>query len=68
LDLKPTTDDKQRFKPNILPGEADVLGECVGKNSYKQPQLLNAKYNANQRVQEIMMHGMSATAYCRGKK
>ena len=25
LDLKPTTDDQQRLKTNILPGEADAL-------------------------------------------
>jgi hypothetical protein len=35
LDLKPTTDDQQRLKTNILPGEADALVEYVRKMSYQ---------------------------------
>jgi hypothetical protein len=54
LDLKPTTDDQQRLKTNILPGEANALVEYVRKKSYQQPPLVNAMYDAEQRMQEIM--------------
>jgi hypothetical protein len=54
LDLKPTTDDQQRLKNNILPGEADALVEYVRKKSYQQPPLVNAMYDAEQRMKEIM--------------
>ena len=50
LDLKPTTDDQQRLKTNILPGEADALVEYVRKKSYQQPPLINAMYDAEQRM------------------
>jgi hypothetical protein len=53
LDLKPT-DDQQRLKMNIIPGEADVLVEYVRTNSYRQPPLVNAMYDAEQRMKEIM--------------
>jgi hypothetical protein len=51
LDLKPTTDDQQRLKTNILPGE---IAKFVQKQSYRQPPLVNAMYDAEQRMKEIM--------------
>ena len=46
LDLKPTTDDKQELKSNILPGENTVLEEYFKKKSCTQPPMLNAMYNS----------------------
>ena len=46
LDLKPTTDDQQR-----LPGE---IAKFLQKQSYRQPPLVNAMYDAEQRMKEIM--------------
>jgi hypothetical protein len=54
LDLKPTTEDQQRLKTNILPSEADALVEYVRKKSYQQSLLVNAMYDAKQRMEEIM--------------
>ena len=51
LDLKPTTGDQQRFKTNILPGE---IAKFLQKQSYRQPPLVNAMYDAEQRMKEIM--------------
>ena len=51
LDLKPTTDDQQRLKTNILPGE---IVKFIQKQSYRQPPLVNAMYDAEQRMKEIM--------------
>ena len=51
LDLKPTTDNQQRLKTNILPGE---IAKFLHKQSYRQPPLVNAMYDAKQRMQEIM--------------
>jgi hypothetical protein len=51
LDLKPTTDDQQRLKTNILPGE---IAKFLQKQSYRQPPLVNAMYDAEQRMKEIM--------------
>ena len=51
LDLKPTTDDQDRLKTNILPGE---IAKFIQKQSYRQPPLVNAMYDAEQRMQEIM--------------
>jgi hypothetical protein len=51
LDLKPTTDDQQRLKTNILPGEIEKF---IQKQSYRQPPLVNAMYDAEQRMKEIM--------------
>jgi hypothetical protein len=51
LDLKPTTDDHQRLKTNVLPGEIEKF---LQKQSYRQPPLVNAMYDAEQRMQEIM--------------
>jgi hypothetical protein len=51
LDLKPTTDDHQRLKTNVLPGEIEKF---LQKQSYRQPPLISAMYDAEQRVQEIM--------------
>jgi hypothetical protein len=53
-DLKPTTDDQQRLKTNILPNKADALVEYVRKKSYQQPPLVNAMYDAEQRMKAIM--------------
>ena len=59
LDLKPTTDDRQRFKTNVLPGEVqqgdtDVMTKFVQKQSYLQPPALNAMYNAEKRMCDIL--------------
>jgi hypothetical protein len=51
LDLKPTTDDQQRLKTNVLP---DEIAKFLHKQSYRQPPLVNAMYDAEQRMQEIM--------------
>ena len=51
LDLKPTTDDQQRLKTNVLPGE---IVKFLHKQSYRQPPLVNAMYDAEQRMKEIM--------------
>jgi hypothetical protein len=51
LDLKPTTDDQDRLKTNILPGE---IVRFLHKQSYRQPPLVNAMYDAEQRMKEIM--------------
>jgi hypothetical protein len=51
LDLKPTTDDQDRLKTNILPGE---IAKFIQKQSCRQPPLLNAMYDAKQRTKEIM--------------
>ena len=52
LDLKPTTDDQQRLKTNVLRGEIAKL--VLHKQSYRQPPLVNAMYDAEQRMKEIM--------------
>jgi hypothetical protein len=51
LDLKPTTSDQDRLKTNILPGE---IAKFIQKQSYRQPPLLNAMYDVEQRMKEIM--------------
>jgi hypothetical protein len=51
LDLKPTTDDHQRLKTNVLPGEIEKF---LQKQSYRQPPLVNAMFDAEQRMKEIM--------------
>jgi hypothetical protein len=51
LDLKPTTSDQDRLKTNILPGE---IAKFIQKQSYRQPPLVNAIYDAEQRMKEIM--------------
>jgi hypothetical protein len=51
LNLKPTTDDQQRLKANVLPGE---IAKFLHKQSYRQPPLVNAMYDAEQRMKEIM--------------
>jgi hypothetical protein len=51
LDLKPTTDDQQRLKTNVLPGE---IAKFLHKQSYRQPPFVNAMYVAEQRMKEIM--------------
>jgi hypothetical protein len=51
LDLKPTTDGQQRRKTDILPGEIAMF---LHKQSYRQPPLVNAMYDAEQRMQETM--------------
>ena len=57
LDLKPTTDDGQRLKTNILPGEDSPMTDIakyVKKQSYRQPPVLDAIYNTEQRINNIM--------------
>jgi hypothetical protein len=39
LDLKPKTDDQQRLKTNVLPGD---IAKFLHKQSYRQPPLANA--------------------------
>jgi hypothetical protein len=40
LDLKPTTDDHQRFKTNVLPGEIEKFLQKQSKNSWKRRNFL----------------------------
>ena len=42
LDLKPTTDDQQRLKTKVLPGE---IAKFLHIQSYRQPPLVNAMYD-----------------------
>jgi hypothetical protein len=51
LDLKPTKDEQQLLKTNVLPGK---IGKFIQKQSYQQPPLVNAMYEAKQRMREIM--------------
>jgi hypothetical protein len=51
LDLNPTTDNQKRLKTNVLPGE---IVKFIQKQSYRQPLLVNAMYDAEQRMKEIM--------------
>ena len=51
LDLKPTTDDQQRLKTSVLPSD---IAKFIQKQSYRQPPLVNATYDAEQRMKEIM--------------
>jgi hypothetical protein len=51
LDLKPTTDDQDRLKINVFPGE---IAKIIQKQSYRQPPLVNVMYDAEQRMKEIM--------------
>jgi hypothetical protein len=50
LDLKPTTDHKQRLKTNILPRE---IAKFIQKQSYRQPPLVNVMYDAEQRMHSV---------------
>ena len=52
LDLKPTTNDEERLKTNILPGETSALEQYVRKTSYRHSPNLNAMYNTEKRMQE----------------
>ena len=60
LDIKPTTDDQQRPKTNVLPGEvpqgdtAAVMTRYMQKRSYLQFPVLNAIYNAEKRMCDIL--------------
>ena len=45
---------RQRLKANILSGEIDPFVEYVRNKSYQQPPLVNAMYDAEQRMQEII--------------
>jgi hypothetical protein len=51
LDLKPTTDDQKRLNTNVLTGE---IVNFIQKQSYRQPSLVNAMYDVEQRMKEIM--------------
>ena len=74
LDLKPTTDDQQRSKTNILPGE---IAKFIQKQSHAmydaeqcmeemQCMMQNAMYDAEQRMKEIM-HGPHLSAVEKSK-
>ena len=58
LDLKPTTHDHHRLKTNVLPGEGDGLQQQLSgymrKQSYRQPPILNAMYNTEQEMENIL--------------
>ena len=43
--LKPTTDDEERLKTNILPGETSAFEQYVRKKSYRHSPNLNTMYN-----------------------
>jgi hypothetical protein len=49
--LTPTTSDQDWLKTYILPGE---IAKFLHKQSYRQPPLVNAMYDAEQRMKEIM--------------
>ena len=55
---KGLTDDKQRLKSNVLPGENNVfqhtLKKCIQKQSHRQPPILNAMYNSDQQMKKIV--------------
>ena len=53
LDLKPTTNN-ERLKTNILPGKASALEQYVRKKSYQHLPNLNAMFNTEKRMQEII--------------
>ena len=53
LDLKPTTDDEERLKTNILPGETSTLEQYVRKKSYRHSPNLNAMYNTEKRLTKL---------------
>ena len=58
LDLKPTTHDHHRLKTNVLPRERDSLQQQLSgymrKQSYRQPPILNAMYNTEQEMENIL--------------
>ena len=58
LDLKPTTHDHHRLKTNVLPRERDGLQQQLSghmrKQSYRQPPILNAMYNPQQEIENIL--------------
>jgi hypothetical protein len=51
LEIKPTADDQQRLKTNVLPGE---IARLLHKQSYRQAPLVNGMYDAEQRMKEIV--------------
>ena len=51
LDLKPITSDQVRLKTDLPSGE---IVKFIQKQSYRQPPLVNAIYDAEQRMKEIM--------------
>ena len=57
LDLKPPTDDEERLKTNILPGETKSTSEqYVRKKSYRHSPNLNAMYNTEMRSKKLWKH------------
>ncbi len=58
LDLKPTTHDDHRLKTKVLPGHAggiqQQLSGYIRKQTYRQPPILNAIYNTEQRMENIL--------------
>ena len=54
LDLKPTTGDEQRLKNHILPDKTSALEKYVRKKSCRYSPNLNAMYNTEKQMQEIM--------------
>ena len=57
LDLKPPTDDEERLKTNILPGETkSTLEQYVRKKSYRHSPNLNAMYNTEMRSKNLWKH------------
>ena len=58
LDLQPTTHDQHRLKTNVLPRERDCLQQQLNgymrKQSYRQPPIVNAIYNTEQEMENIV--------------
>ena len=54
LDLKPTTGNEQRLKNLILPDKTSALEKYVRKKSCRHSPNLNAMYNTEKKMQEIM--------------
>ena len=58
LDLKPTTDGQHQLKSNVLFEENTIgqqnLARYTRKRSYEQPPILNAMYNSDQQMKQIV--------------
>jgi hypothetical protein len=58
LDLKPSSDDQHRLKTNVSHAENDVLqpslNKYIQKQSHRQYSILNAMYNTQQQMVNIM--------------
>ena len=63
LDLKPTTDDMQLRKTNVLPRE---VGKSLKNQTYLQLPVLNAMHDAKNQMQDSM-EGLEITGKIKSK-